>query len=325
MDGEGPSELVHGTVRAMALDPVIAGRLSAQGGVSSVTELVDLGISRHVVSRAVARGDLVRLRRDVVVAAEVWRAAAPWERHALRARGTARAWRRAPFALSHHSALALQGLPFHGVDDRVHLVRLDGVRRGGTATGIHDPVPEAFLTRVDGICVVDGPLAALQVADLFGVEAGLVSADAVVRQRGKARLTEALQGAPRGNGATRSSLVARLADGASESAGESRTRWLLHVLGLPAPQLQAWIRGDDGFAARVDFLFRTERVVVEFDGLVKYGAVADLRAEKVREDALRHLGYEVVRLTWADLAHPDRVHARILAAFARSAARARTA
>ncbi|MCE0485610.1 DUF559 domain-containing protein [Ornithinimicrobium sediminis] len=307
----------------MALDPVIAGRLGAQGGVSSVTELVDLGISRHVVSRAVARGDLVRLRRDVVVDAEVWRAAAPWERHALRARGTARAWRRAPFALSHHSALALLGLPVHGVDDRVHLARLDGVRRGGSATRIHDPVPEAFLTRVDDICVVDGPLAALQVADLFGVEAGLVSADAVVRQQGRARLTEALAGAPRGNGAGRAALVARLADGTSESAGESRTRWLLHVVGLPVPEPQAWISGEGGFSARVDFLFRAERVVVEFDGLLKYGTVRDVTAEKLREDALRRLGYEVVRLTWADLAHPERVHARVLAAFARSAARGR--
>jgi hypothetical protein len=307
----------------MALDPVIAGRLGAQGGVSSVTELVDLGISRHVVSRAVARGDLVRLRRDVVVDPEVWRAAAPWERHALRARGTARAWRRAPFALSHHSALALLGLPVHGVDDRVHLVRLDGVRRGGSATRIHDPVPEAFLTRVDDICVVDGPLAALQVADLFGVEAGLVSADAVVRQQGRARLTEALTGAPRGNGASRAALVARLADGTSESAGESRTRWLLHVVGLPAPEPQAWIWGEGGFSARVDFLFRAERVVVEFDGLLKYGTVHDVTAEKLREDALRRLGYEVVRLTWADLEHPERVHARVLAAFARSAARGR--
>jgi hypothetical protein len=149
------------------------------------------------------------------------------------------------------------------------------------------------------------------------------SADAVVRQQGRARLTEALTGAPRGNGAGRAALVARLADGTSESAGESRTRWLLHVVGLPAPEPQAWIWGEGGFSARVDFLFRAERVVVEFDGLLKYGTVHDVTAEKLREDALRRLGYEVVRLTWADLAHPERVHARVLAAFARSAARGR--
>lgn len=54
---------------------------------------------------------------------------------------------------------------------------------------------------------------------------------------------------------------------------------------------------------------------------VKYSSPEDLRAEKAREDRLREVGYEVVRLTWADLDHPERVRAKILAAFARSAVR----
>ena len=47
-----------------------------------------------------------------------------------------------------------------------------------------------------------------------------------------------------------------------------------------------------------------------------------LRQEKLREDRLRALGYEVVRLTWADLDDPGRVHDLITSAFARAAARA---
>lgn len=62
--------------------------------------------------------------------------------------------------------------------------------------------------------------------------------------------------------------------------------------------------------ARVDFLFREKRLIVEFDGAMKYGGAegrAALVAEKRREDALRRLGYRVVRLTWADLRDPARV------------------
>ena len=46
-------------------------------------------------------------------------------------------------------------------------------------------------------------------------------------------------------------------------------------------------------------------------------------AEKIREDRLRANGYEVVRLTWADLDNPRRVDALIRAALARAAARGR--
>lgn len=88
---------------------------------------------------------------------------------------------------------------------------------------------------------------------------------------------------------------------------------MFHALGIQQPEQQVDIHGRTGaFIARVDFLFRAARVVVEFDGAVKY-AGADGRdalvREKRREDALRALGYRVVRLTWADLRRPERVRA----------------
>jgi very-short-patch-repair endonuclease len=73
----------------------------------------------------------------------------------------------------------------------------------------------------------------------------------------------------------------------------------------------------------VDFLV-DERVVIEFDGLVKYDGhegQAALAAEKRREDRLRAAGYEVIRLTWADLDHPERVVLLVRQARARLAVR----
>lgn len=307
----------------MHLDQRITERLSAQYGVSSVTELVELGVSRHVVDRAVHAGLLIRLRRNVVILPEVWSKAPSWERHELRARGTARAWRGAPFALSHHSALAVHGIPVYGVDHHVHIVpRGKSSNRTGAATRIHAPVLESCLVRRDEIWLVDPPVAALQVAATFGVEAGLVSADAVLRLAPNTDLSVDVNKTPLGNGRAKAELVARLADGRIESVGESRCRWVMREAGLPSPEAQAWVRDVTGFSARADFLFRAERVIVEFDGMLKYQTSHDLQHEKKREDALRRLGYEVVRITWSDLASTHRVKQLICEAMSRSRARA---
>jgi len=78
---------------------------------------------------------------------------------------------------------------------------------------------------------------------------------------------------------------------------------------------------------RVDFLYEQQRTVVEFDGLVKYSG-ADGRealvAEKRREDRLRDLGFQVVRVTLAELDRPILLQHRIQAAFARTTAAERS-
>ena len=111
-------------------------------------------------------------------------------------------------------------------------------------------------------------------------------------------------------------------DPTAESPGESLTRLLLGGLGLSF-RSQVEIRDAAGFVGRVDFLVEG-RVVVEFDGLSKYAAADGREAlarEKAREDRLRALGYEVVRLTWADLDRPEKVARLLREARARAAAR----
>lgn len=93
-------------------------------------------------------------------------------------------------------------------------------------------------------------------------------------------------------------------------------------LGLPRVEPQVEIRDARGkFVARVDLLFRRYRTVVEFDGLVTYGGAGGRQAlidEKRREDALRSLGYQVVRLTWRDLLEPAVVARLVKEAFSRT-------
>ena len=114
--------------------------------------------------------------------------------------------------------------------------------------------------------------------------------------------------APGARARQRLAQLLREADPACESVGETRTRVLLRDLGL---EVRSQVRISDarGLIGRVDFLVG-ERVVVEFDGMVKYGGAEGrraLQAEKAREDRLRDAGYVVVRLVWADLDDPQRV------------------
>ncbi|MGB3827687.1 MAG: type IV toxin-antitoxin system AbiEi family antitoxin domain-containing protein [Ornithinimicrobium sp.] len=302
------------------MDPTVAGRLAVTGGVASRAELLELGISRQAVDRAITAGELVRTGRGALVCGEVWRQSAQWDRHALRARSAMRVLG-GDLALSHHSALSVLGLPVYAVDERVHLVRTD--ERPGRSSGNwvrHPRVSARWVHEVDGMQVVLAALASLQAADCFGVEAGLVSADAALRA-GATRedLQQALSQGRFGRGVAAARTVTQLADPRMESAGESRARWGMRVGGLPVPEPQVTIRGDGGFVARVDFLFREQRTIVEFDGMLKYQGPQDVQAEKRREDQLRQFGYEVVRLTWRDLDSTTRIRCLILAAFERSA------
>jgi len=226
--------------------------------------------------------------------------------------------------VSHHSALVMHGVPVWAADlAEVQLTRTSG--RSGLKAGVRHHrgvLTQPDVTRVDGLIVTSIARALVESAGRTSFEAAVVSADAVLRSPGVSeddlrRLLEVTEYWP-GGPTIRSALA--FADPLAESVGESRLRVLMSNEGLPAPVLQAMFEDGDGFVARVDFYFPDQNTIVEFDGLVKYpdGSRAALIREKVREDRLRGLGLEIVRLTWADLAHPARTAMRIRRAFDRS-------
>lgn len=310
------------------MDPRLTSHLAVAKGATSATALVAGGVSRRDIDRALGRGDLVRIRRNALVDGPLWQEAPPWDRHVLRARAVAAGLTTqdgCPVVLTHHSALAIHGIGVHGVDDRVHLSWADG-RRGATSAtvSVHRLVASPFVMQHDGIPVVTAAAACVQVAAQFGGEAGLVSANHALHRGSMSQ--ESLDRALVALGVVRCSRgpreMAALADPRIESAAESRALWVLHIMGIPRPTPQVSIRDEWGTPfARVDFLIEDAGVIIEIDGMAKYEDIRDLRAEKVREDRLRSLGYEVVRLTWADLADPLEVRRTILAAMQRAARR----
>jgi hypothetical protein len=126
--------------------------------------------------------------------------------------------------------------------------------------------------------------------------------------------------------------VVEFLDVRSESAGESISRVRLMEEGLPRPELQQEIIGPDGrLVARVDFLWKEHQTVGEFDGKIKYGRLLKpgqriedaIFEEKLREDAVRDLGLQVVRWISADLHRTGVLRDRVLRAFARASGRRR--
>ena len=113
-------------------------------------------------------------------------------------------------------------------------------------------------------------------------------------------------------GVRRAVRVLDFADGLSESVGESRSRVVLHRLGLPSPDLQPRVLRRDGTViGRSDFGWEAFRTLGEFDGRV------NVFQEKRREDELRDHRRKVARWTWSDLDHPHVIGDRVRRAFDR--------
>jgi hypothetical protein len=120
-------------------------------------------------------------------------------------------------------------------------------------------------------------------------------------------------------------LVLRLADGRSESVGETRIRYLCWATGLPAPEANYPIMDENGReVARVDLAWPALGVFLEFDGKVKYERLlregeraSDVVVrEKQREDMICRLtGWRCIRIVWADLYTRELTATRIRALF----------
>lgn len=310
------------------MNDLLAARICATDGLFTAADALDCGYDRKSLSRLAQGNEVARIGRGTYAAREVIVAASRDERHRLATRAVVRRFAGA-VAASHYSALALLGLPMWGSDlGRVHVVRSgQGRARRSAGVQIHKCPADIRQVLVDGTLSVVPELAVLGTAALCGVEAGVIAADAALSAGivTASTLDRCLHSLDRHPGVSDARLAVSLADRRSESVGESRTRLLLRSLDLGSPVPQVEIRDSNGYlVGRVDFLYEEQQTIVEFDGLVKYGDSSrqdTLVAEKRREDRLRDLGFQVVRIVWAELDRPLVIKRRLEAAFARAAGR----
>lgn len=98
-----------------------------------------------------------------------------------------------------------------------------------------------------------------------------------------------------------------LADGRRESVAESLCAVRFHEFGIDGfvPQVNIFDAAQN-WLGRVDFCHEKAKVIVEVDGMGKYGLGSgdpkkEIEKEKLRESALSTAGYQVIRLTWRQL------------------------
>jgi hypothetical protein len=313
----------------MHLPSRLAARLAQQHGVFSTAQATEAGVHPRQISQLVACGEWVRLRRGAYTLAEVENAADDVGRHLLRARA-AHLTLTAAHVFSHVTAAVAHGLPIHDLPlDELHVTHVDGEGTSRHESGVWHHggrVPDVDRTLAADLPVLGLARTAFDVARVARPGGALVVADAVLRRGvSKQALRDQLEAGMDWPGARAASHVLPLADGRSESVGESLTRLTLHELDLPPDELQLPLMTDVG-EVRLDFAWTRWRVAGEFDGKIKYGRL--LRAgetaadvawrERRRELAIERAEWSVVRFGWVEHDDPARLRHLVLGAIARS-------
>ncbi|WP_183061968.1 type IV toxin-antitoxin system AbiEi family antitoxin domain-containing protein [Motilibacter peucedani] len=308
------------------MTPGLLALATAQGGVFSAADAGVHGFPPDEVARLVAEGRWVRLRHGVYSLPDE---VDPTGAHRLAVRAAQLCVAHA--VASHSSAALLLGMVLLEPPSTVTLTaaRADHRKRPGLHV-LRAPLPDEHV-RADGhgVPVTSGARTAIDLARSLPLHAAVVAMDSALRLRlaTPEALDEALQAVRGWRGAPQAVRAVRLADGRSESPGETLARLVMAELGLPTPVPQGVVRGASGRPYRGDLVLEEHHVVVEFDGWSKYAgdgstsAAEVLRAEKRREDDLRAAGYEFVRLEWRDLHDPGRLEHVVRAALERSARR----
>lgn len=286
----------------------------AQGGVFTTAQAAVRGFTDETLTSAVSARLIRRRARGLYALGE-----GPDDddaRHAELCRGMLLLYPDA--VLAGRSAVLAHTLPLWGADlERVHLQR-DVVRQVTRSGAIVRRRSGTVVQTPSGVSVQ--PCAAVvQLALDDGSITGVVSADAGLH-RALFTLDDLDEEIERHEGhrhVQRAKAMRLLCDPGSESPGESRLRVTLESYGIRV-ESQVEILEGDRLAARADLRVVGTRVLIEFDGAVKYaeGGREALVREKRREDRLRRLGWIVLRFTWSDLDKPRMICAQVRAAVA---------
>lgn len=290
----------------------------------TTAELSRAGVSDVKIRRLVRQGVLVPVSHGAYVRATAAADLDPPGQHALRVAAVLAVARPGP-AASHRSAAIIHGLDVMGLaPEALSVTRPPGL---GSATGrpgvrVHvAALPDGHVTVRDGVRLTSVARTVVDLARVSSFRDGVVVADSALRkgQATKEELQAVVADCARWPGIQRAQQVVEFSDGKSESVLESISRVAFRDHGIPAPELQAWVGGDEGgVLGRADFLWRRYRTIGEADGAVKYADTARAISQLRRDAALRREGFEVVHFTWNEINRvPQQVAAALREAFRR--------
>jgi hypothetical protein len=290
-------------------------------------ELLAEGWSPAELARLGRSGEVQRIRRGAYECAPA-RSAERREQHRRLIQATLRQTS-VDSAISHMSAAVLHQLPIW--NDQLGKVHITRNQSGGGKVRRYVHLHAAPLPEID-VCEIQGQRVTTLARTVFDLlrtltmERSVSIGDAAFRLGLTLEDLAEVAGRCIGwRGMLRARRVMNLLDARSESAGESYSRVFLDRIGIPTPipQYEVWQHGV--LVGRADFGWKEFRTLGEFDGKEQYGrllkpgqtAADAVFQEKRREDALRDLGWQIVRWIWEDLYHPEELGRRLQRAFER--------
>ena len=294
-------------------------------GVFLRSEARDLGYDDRAVGAAMRAGLWVRVRRGAYVFRDTWLALDRVARHRILSRAVMRSLG-SSVALSHTSAVIEHDIAVWGTDlSKVHVTRLDGASGRIEKDVVHHEglCLDGDIVERDGIRMTTPSRSVIEAASITSVQSGLVMADSVLHHglSDMNALDAAFARMERWPDTQKVHVVLGLADGRSESVGETRSRYLFWTQGLPAPSLQFHVYDEFGQLVGItDFAWPEQGLLGEFDGKVKYGRLLRLGQEpgdvvfdeKRREDLLREITrWGLVRFVWTDHDRPAQTAHRV--------------
>jgi very-short-patch-repair endonuclease len=217
------------------------------------------------------------------------------------------------------SAAAWFGAPIATAADPVTVLRGEGVLwKGPRGVRVHQTAlaPGDHVV-VDGVPLSSPLRTAWDVATLEPLAIAVSALDAMARAEAVSvpELVSMARGGTGRWGAARVRRAVPFVDPRAESVPESRVRVALVLAGL-APEPQYEVRSAGRFVARVDFAWPEARVALEYEGAYHFE-----EGQIVRDDArvarLRAAGWEVIRMSAADLRDLDAVVEKVRSALAR--------
>jgi hypothetical protein len=280
----------------------VAETATAQGGVVSLEQLEEAGVSMRAASRGASSGDLHRIHRGVYAVGHRAVSRNALLRAALLACGDGA-------VVSHGTAAA-----FHGLWDKAPLLvdvtvpveagrKIDGVR----CRRCRYPEPEEIETTA-GIAVTTVARTLVDLAGMMGLATlkKTVGRAAIRKKLDLQAVDLAIYNAKRRRGLKALELALlpyRTKDGKPlDVRSDFETLVLPELLdsGLPRPGCNVPL-DIDGERLVVDFLWVKERVVVETDGRETHETPPAFQSDRRRDQFLASVGYRVLRVTWEQI------------------------
>jgi hypothetical protein len=291
--------------RELPREAAIVAFAQSRHGVVTTAELAAFGLGRAAVARRAREGRLFRVHRGVYAVGRPDLSPPGRRLAAVLACGS-------PAVLSHRSAAVQHGLLADG-GTRIDVTRPAPAGRPQSGIRVHSSTTliAPDIATVDGIPCTSVARTLVDVGDREParlVERAVDQAE-VMGAFDLVAISEALEraGPRRGRGVLKAILAELGQPTLTDRELEELMLELMRTAGLHQPEVNAWITGD-GWAYKADFLWRTERLVVETDGRAFHSSPRAFEHDRLRDQRLILAGYTVVRFTWRQLVRePERV------------------